>query len=168
MNICPLANHLKKARLEAKLSQKELGIAAGIDPFSASPRIKQYETGKHTPDFLTLKNLAEVDGGFVYLAAIIDWYSKAILAYKISNTMDESLVLSVLKDALGTHKKPKIFNTDQGSQYTSNAHVDLLTENDIQISMDGKGRATDNIAIERFWRSAKYENIYLNMRLLAS
>lgn len=104
----------------------------------------------------------KVDGGFVYLAAIIDWYSKAILAYKISNTMDESLVLSVLKDALGTHKKPKIFNTDQGSQYTSNAHVDLLTENDIQISMDGKGRATDNIAIERFWRSAKYENIYLN------
>jgi putative transposase len=103
----------------------------------------------------------KVDGGFVYLAAIIDWYSKAILAYKISNTMDESLVLSVLNDALYTHKKPKIFNTDQGSQYTSNAHVDLLTENDIQISMDGKGRATDNIAIERFWRSAKYENIYL-------
>ena len=104
----------------------------------------------------------KVDGGFVYLAAIIDWYSKAILAYKISNTMDESLVLSVVKDALYTHKKPKIFNTDQGSQYTSNAHVDLLTENDIQISMDGKGKATNNIAIERFWRSAKYENIYLN------
>ena len=76
--------------------------------------------------------------------------------------MDESLVLSVLKEALATHKKPKFFNTDQGSQYTSNAHVDLLTENDIQISMDGKGRATDNISIERFWPSAKYENIYLN------
>ena len=68
----------------------------------------------------------------------------------------------MLKDVLFTHKKPKVFNTDQGSQYTSNAHVDLLTENDIQISMDGKGRATDNIAIERFWRSVKYENIYLN------
>ena len=103
-----------------------------------------------------------VDGGFVYLAAIIDWYSKAILAWKISNTMDASLVLDVLNDALARHEAPEIFNTDQGSQYTSNDHTQLLIDNNIEISMDGKGRATDNIAIERFWRSAKYENIYLH------
>lgn len=102
-----------------------------------------------------------VDGGFVYLAAVIDWHSKAILSHKISNTMDESLVIGVLKEALASHGIPEIFNTDQGSQYTSHKHTELLTSHNIKISMDGKGRATDNIAIERFWRSAKYENIYI-------
>ena len=102
-----------------------------------------------------------VDGGFVYLAAVIDWHSKAILSHKISNTMDESLVIDVLKEALANHGIPEIFNTDQGSQYTSHKHTELLAQHNIKISMDGKGRATDNIAIERFWRSAKYENIYI-------
>ena len=102
-----------------------------------------------------------VSGGFVYLAAIIDWYSKAILSHKISNTMDESLVLDVLNMALEEYGKPEIFNTDQGNQYTSHKHTQPLIDNDIKISMDGKGRATDNIAIERFWRSVKYENIYI-------
>lgn len=104
----------------------------------------------------------KVKGGFIYLAAIIDWYSKAILSHRISNTMDASLVVDVLNDALEKYGIPEIFNTDQGSQYTSHDHTDLLIKNCIKISMDGKGRATDNIAIERFWRSAKYENIYLN------
>lgn len=103
-----------------------------------------------------------INGGFVYLAAVIDWYSKAILSYKISNTMDEDLVLDVLISALDKYGKPEIFNTDQGSQYTSHKHTQLLLNNDIKISMDGKGRATDNIVIERFWRSAKYENIYIH------
>ena len=102
-----------------------------------------------------------VNGGFVYLAAVIDWHSKAILSHKISNTMDCSLVTDVLKEALDNYGTPEIFNTDQGSQYTSHEHTKILIENGIKISMDGKGRATDNIAIERFWRSAKYENIYL-------
>jgi len=101
-------------------------------------------------------------GGFVYLAAILDWYSKAILSYRISNTMDTTLVTDVLNDALNKYGLPEIFNTDQGSQYTSSAHIELLEKNNIKISMDGKGRATDNIAIERFWRSAKCEMIYLN------
>ena len=103
----------------------------------------------------------KVNGGFVYLAAVIDWYSKAILSHKISNTMDSSLAINVLNDALEKHGAPEIFNTDQGSQYTSQEHIDILIKNNIKISMDGKGRATDNIAIERFWRSAKYENIYI-------
>ena len=104
----------------------------------------------------------KIAGGMVYLAAVIDWYSKAVLSWKISNTMDTELVMSVLNEALSMYGKPEIFNTDQGSQYTSYIHTQTLKDNGITISMDGKGRATDNIAIERFWRSAKVERIYLN------
>ena len=104
----------------------------------------------------------KINGGMVYLAAIIDWYSKAVLAWKISNTMDTALVMDVLHDALSMYGKPEIFNTDQGSQYTSHLHTQTLIDNGIIISMDGKGRATDNICVERFWRSAKCERIYLN------
>ncbi|WP_321777146.1 IS3 family transposase [Sulfurimonas sp.] len=104
----------------------------------------------------------KLEKGFVYLAAIIDWHSKKILSWKLSNTMDISLVKSVLNEALAFYPKPEIFNTDQGSQYTSKVHVDILKKHNIKISMDGKGRATDNICIERFWRSIKYEEIYLN------
>ena len=104
----------------------------------------------------------KIAGGMVYLAAVIDWYSKAVLSWKISNTMDTSLVMDVLNEALSIYGKPEIFNTDQGSQYTSYVHTQTLIDNGITISMDGKGRATDNIVIERFWRSAKVERIYLN------
>ena len=104
----------------------------------------------------------KLEKGFVYLAAIIDWHSKKILSWKLSNTMDISLVKTVLNEALAFYPKPEIFNTDQGSQYTSKAHVEILKKHKIKISMDGKGRATDNICIERFWRSIKYEEIYLN------
>jgi putative transposase len=104
----------------------------------------------------------KINGGMVYLAAIIDWYSKAVLSWKISNTMDSTLTMDVLNEALSLYGKPEIFNTDQGSQYTSHIHTQTLKDNNITISMDGKGRATDNICIERFWRSAKVERIYLN------
>ena len=104
----------------------------------------------------------KLEKGHVYLAAIIDWNTKKILSWKLSNTMDVSLTTSILKEALSLYPKPEIFNADQGSQYTAKAHVDILKSHDIQISMDGKGRATDNICIERFWRSIKYEEIYLN------
>jgi putative transposase len=104
----------------------------------------------------------KINGGMVYLAAIIDWYSKAVLSWSISNCMDTDLVMGVLNEALSKYPKPEIFNTDQGSQYTSYIHTQTLKDNGIIISMDGKGRATDNICIERFWRSAKVERIYLN------
>ena len=104
----------------------------------------------------------KMSGGMVYLAAIIDWYSKAVLSYKIANTMDCSLVMDVLDQTLYHYDIPEIFNTDQGSQYTSEIHTQRLKNKGIIISMDGKGRATDNICIERFWRSAKCERIYLN------
>ena len=104
----------------------------------------------------------KLEKGFVYLAAVIDWHSKKILSWKLSNTMDVSLTTGVLREALALYPKPEIFNTDQGSQYTAKAHIDILKKHTIKISMDGKGRATDNICIERFWRSIKYEEVYLN------
>ena len=84
------------------------------------------------------------------MAAIIDWHSKKILSWKLSNTMDMTLVTTVLKEALALYPTPEIFNTDQGSQYTAKAHVNILKKHNIKISMDGVGRATDNICIERY------------------
>ena len=103
-----------------------------------------------------------INGGFMYLAAVIDWHSKAILAYKISNSMDATLATDVLEEALAKYPKPKIFNSDQGSQYTSYEHTQLLKKYDVQISMNGKGRSIDNIVIERFFRTLKHGNIYIN------
>lgn len=102
------------------------------------------------------------NGGFMYLAAVIDWHTRAILSYKISNSMDATLATEVLHDALTKYPKPKIFNSDQGSQYTGYEHTQLLKQYDIQISMNGKGRSIDNIAIERFFRTLKHSNIYIS------
>ena len=102
----------------------------------------------------------KLEKGFAYLAAIIDWHTKKILSWKLSNSMDVSLTTSVLHNALTLYPKPDIFNTDQGSQYTAKEHIDILVKHDISISMDAKGRSIDNIVIERFWRSLKYEDVY--------
>ena len=99
--------------------------------------------------------------GYMYLCAIIDWYSRSILAWRISNTMDATLTTDVLQEALQKYPKPKIFNSDQGSQYTSKEHTDLLKKHNIQISMNSKGRSIDNIIIERFFRTLKYEEVYV-------
>jgi len=100
--------------------------------------------------------------GFMYMAAIIDWYSKAILSYKLSNSMDSSLVTSILEDALSKYPAPLIFNSDQGGQYTGSEHIRILEKHGIQISMNGKGRSIDNIIIERFFRTLKYNCIFIN------
>jgi putative transposase len=102
-----------------------------------------------------------VGRGFLYLVAIIDWASRAILAWRLSNTMDVSFCVAALGDALAKHGKPEIFNTDQGSQFTSAAFTGALSAAGIQISMDGRGRWMDNVFIERVWRSLKHEDIYL-------
>jgi len=102
-----------------------------------------------------------VKGGFMYLTAIIDWHSRAILSWQLSNTMDTSLITGVLKEALEHYGIPEIFNSDQGSQYTSKEHIQLLKDNAITISMNGKGRSIDNIVIERFFRTLKYEEVYI-------
>lgn len=100
-------------------------------------------------------------GGFVYLAAVMDWYSRKVLSWEVSVTMDDNFCVSVLEQAIRRYGRPEIFNTDQGSQFTGKAFTDVLKNNNIKISMDGKGRAVDNIMIERLWRTVKYEEIYL-------
>ena len=99
--------------------------------------------------------------GFLYLVAVIDWASRAVLAWRLSNTMDVSFCVSALAEALARFGKPEIFNTDQGSQFTSAAFTGTLAAAGIKISMDGRGRWMDNVFIERLWRSLKYEDIYL-------
>lgn len=103
-----------------------------------------------------------MNGGFMYLAAIIDWHSKAILSYRLSNSMDATLVTDVLQNALAKYPAPQIFNSDQGSQYTGHEHTEMLRNNNIRISMNGKGRSIDNIVIERFFRTLKYNCIFVN------
>ena len=100
--------------------------------------------------------------GFLYLTAIIDVYSRMIVGWGISNTLSKESVLEVIKQSIEDHGKPEIINSDQGSQYTCSVYVNYLKEEGIRISMDGKGRALDNIYIERFWRTIKYQHIYLN------
>jgi putative transposase len=99
--------------------------------------------------------------GFVYLAVVLDWASRRVLAWRLSITMEASFCVETLEDALARHGKPEIFNTDQGSQFTGTAFTSVLVKNDIAISMDGKGAWRDNVFVERLWRSVKYEEVYL-------
>ena len=100
--------------------------------------------------------------GFMYLTAIIDVYSRYIVGWGLSNSLDAESSLKVVRNAIAKHGKPQIFNSDQGSQFTCRQYVAYLKQQEIRISMDGKGRALDNIYIERFWRTIKYQHIYLN------
>lgn len=100
--------------------------------------------------------------GFVYLAAVVDWFSRRVLAWKLSITMETNFCIEVLEEALSGNEKPEIFNTDQGSQFTSQAFTGRLKDEGIRISMDGKGRWRDNVFVERLWRSIKYEEVYLH------
>jgi len=99
--------------------------------------------------------------GFAYLVAVIDWYSRRVLSWRISNTMEAGFCVDCLEDALRRHGKPEIFNSDQGSQFTSDAFTGVLNREGITISMDGRGRAFDNIFVERLWRNVKHEDVYL-------
>jgi putative transposase len=99
--------------------------------------------------------------GFVYLAVVLDWYSRRVLSWRLSITMDVDFCLEAVEEALAKHGKPEIFNTDQGSQFTSAAFTGLLRDHGIAISMDGKGAWRDNVFVERLWRSVKYEEVYL-------
>ena len=99
--------------------------------------------------------------GFCYLVAIMDWASRRVLSFKLSNTLDTSFCLEALSEALERFGTPEIFNTDQGSQFTSDEFIQVLKERDIKISMDGRGRWIDNIFIERLWRNVKYEDVYI-------
>ena len=99
--------------------------------------------------------------GFVYLAAVVDWFSRRVLSWRLSITMDTAFCIEAVEDALERHRAPEIFNTDQGSQFTSEAFTGLLKNNGIAISMDGRGSWRDNVFVERLWKSVKYEEVYL-------
>jgi putative transposase len=99
--------------------------------------------------------------GFVYLAVVLDWFSRRVLAWRVSITMEASFCVETLEEALANHGKPDICNTDQGSQFTCEAFTDVLHKNEIKISMDGKGAWRDNVFVERLWRTVKYEEVYL-------
>jgi putative transposase len=99
--------------------------------------------------------------GFMYLVAVMDWYSRKVLSWRVSNTLDTDFCIEAVEEAIGRYGTPEIFNTDQGSQFTSQAFTGLLQDNDINISMDGRGRVQDNIFIERLWWTLKYQYIYL-------
>ena len=99
--------------------------------------------------------------GFVYLAVVLDWFSRRVLSWRVSITMEAAFCVEALEDALARHSKPEVFNTDQGSQFTGSAFTGVLANNGIAISMDGKGAWRDNVFVERLWRSVKYEEVYL-------
>ncbi len=100
--------------------------------------------------------------GFVYLTVVLDWFSRRVLSWRVSITMEAAFCIEALEDALARHGKPEIFNTDQGSQFTGAAFTGVLAKNDIRISMDGKGAWRDNVFVERLWRTIKYEEVYLH------
>lgn len=99
--------------------------------------------------------------GFVYLAAVVDWFSRRVLSHRVSITMEADFCIAALEEAVAKHGRPEIFNTDQGSQFTSEAFTGALIKNEIAISMDGKGSWRDNVFVERLWKSVKYEEVYL-------
>ena len=99
--------------------------------------------------------------GFVYLCAVMDWFTRRVLAWRVSNTMEADFCVETLEDALARHDKPEIFNSDQGSQFTGTAFTGVLINNEIKISMDGRGAWRDNVFVERLWRTVKYEEVYL-------
>jgi putative transposase len=103
-----------------------------------------------------------MERGFIYLAAVVDWYTRRVISWRLSITMETNFCIEAVEEALSTNEKPEIFNTDQGSQFTSEAFTGLLKKHGIIISMDGKGRWRDNVFVERVWKSIKYEEVYLH------
>lgn len=147
----------------------------GIHGFCPGPNLSKRLHGKYLYPYL-LRGLnidhpnqewsvdityCRMNYGFMYMVAIIDWYSRYIIGYSLSNTLEKSFVIKTIKKAIREYGTPEIMNSDQGSQFTSEEYVNLLKENSIKISMDGKGRALDNQRIERFFRSYKWEKLYL-------
>ena len=99
--------------------------------------------------------------GFMYLVAVMDWYSRKVLSWRVSNTLDTDFCIEAVEEAINRHGAPEIFNTDQGAQFTSAGFTNLLKSHNVQISMDGRGRVQDNIFIERLWWTLKYQYLYL-------
>jgi len=126
-------------------------------PYLLRGKIIRYPNQVWATDITYLK----LPGGTVYLAVILDLFSRKVLSWRLSNSMDVSFCIEALEEAIELYGEPAIFNTDQGSQFTSDGFINVLEDHNIEISMDGKGRALDNIYVERLWRSFKYEDLYL-------
>lgn len=161
-----IVNRKRVQRLMQKLGLA--GMAPGPNTSKAHPQHKIYPYLLRGIDVVRPNQVWSTDityirlpRGFVYLVAIIDWYSRKVLSWRLSNTMDASFCVDSLEEAIQDHGRPEIFNTDQGAQFTSDSFTGVLLKNGIKISMDGRGRALDNIFVERLWRSVKYEEVYL-------
>lgn len=160
------ANRKRVQRLMRKMGLT--GMAPGPNTSKGHPEHKVYPyllrgVAVERPNQVWSTDLTYVRlaGGFAYLVAIIDWYSRKVLSWRLSNSMDAAFCVDCLEDALKQYGLPEVFNSDQGSQFTSAAFTDVLKREGITISMDGRGRALDNIFVERLWRAIKYEDIYL-------
>lgn len=147
----------------------------GIEALYVKPRLSLPESSHRKYSYL-LRNISITQSnqvwaadityipmakGFCYLIAVMDWYSRKVLAWRLSNTLDSSFCVDALQESIDRYGSPEIFNTDQGSQFTSDVFTNVLSASNIAISMDGKGRWQDNVFIERLWKSVKYEDVYL-------
>lgn len=172
-----MRNHLR--RLGCRVSRKriqrlmrQMGLQSIAPKKRTSVPHKQHRIYPYLLRGLTIQDPDQVwcsdityirlRGGFVYLTAVMDWYSRYVLSWEVSITLDESFCVSALERALRRNPAPKIFNTDQGAQYTGAAFTHVLKTHNVKISMDGKGRVMDNIMVERLWRTLKYEDIYIH------
>ena len=159
-------NRKRVQRLMQKLGLA--GMAPGPNTSKPHPQHKLYPYLLRGVDVIRPNQVWSTDityirllHGFVYLVAIIDWYSRKVLAWRLSNSMDAGFCVDCLEEAIKNYGAPEVFNTDQGSQFTSASFTGILIEYGITISMDGRGRAFDNIFVERLWRTVKYEDVYL-------
>ncbi len=172
-----MARHLRREGVEAGRHRvRRLMRLMGLEAIYQAPRTSQPHPAHRIYPYLLTGMVIDrpnqvwcadityipVSRGFLYLVAIMDWATRHVLAWRLSNTMDSGFCVETLNEALSKYGKPKIFNTDQGSQFTSFDFTGVLKEAEITISMDGRGRCMDNIFIERLWRSLKYEAIYLH------
>ncbi len=167
-------NEVKKEQVNVKRIRRLLRVM-GLAAIYQKPRLSQAAAGHRIYPYLlrgvkiervnqvwsTDITYIRLQGGFVYLVAVIDWYSRYVLSWEISTTLETDFCVSALERALAVGQ-PEVFNTDQGSQFTSQAFTKIVQAREIAISMDGRGRALDNIFVERLWRSVKYEEVYLH------
>jgi putative transposase len=153
---------MHKMGLQAIYPRKKLNLSNPNKQHKIYPYLlKGLEINRPDQVWATDITYIRMHKGWLYLVAVMDWSSRNVIAWDVSPTLDASFCVDTLKQALATGRKPEIFNTDQGSQFTSHAFTKVLLDHGIEISMDGKGRAFDNIMVERLWRSVKYEEVYL-------
>jgi putative transposase len=161
VNVKRVRRLLRMMGLEAIYPKKNLS-QANIAHKKYPYLLKDVEINHKNQVWSTDITYVRLSHGFMYLIAVIDWYSRYVLSWKLSNSLDASFCIEALEDAILYNGLPEIFNTDQGAQFTSEGFISILRTNGIKISMDGKGRVFDNIFIERLWRSVKYEEVYLH------